>query len=603
MMRFLFTIAITLCTANLYSQSSISPLACVDHFYHGVASGDPLTDAVIIWTRITPDDFSAPVVVSYKVALDTGMVNVVSQGSVMTDASKDFTVKVDVTGLESDVYYYYEFSGLGSKSIRGRTKTAPTGAVNDLRFAVVSCANLEAGYFNVYKAINERNDFEAVLMLGDYIYEYEEGGYAQNTNIDRVFDPTYETINLADYRLRYSVYHMDRSLQQLHQNFPWICVWDDHESANDAYKDGAQNHSTGEGLWSDRKLDAQKAYFEWLPIRPKAANNYEIFREFQYGDLLDLFMVDTRLNGREEQGVNVNDPNRTMLGTNQYQWLTDELSASNAQWKVLGNQVIMAPITLFGNPINNDAWDGYPAERDNVLNFVRDNGIENFTVITGDIHTSWAFDLNLNSSHVGVEFVTPSVTSPGIPLNVGGLLTFENPHIKFVELTKHGFIMLDLNQQRVQADWFFITTIDQNNNSAYTWAKSLYSNNGSMQLLETSTVAIPSAKYSVDLAPQCPRIESNSANMDELNSIEILGLYPNPAVDKMNLHYQSNEDGMHRVELLDFSGKVILQKDKMTNENNSTIALMDVSLLNSGVYFVRITSSTGKVVTAKFMKN
>jgi alkaline phosphatase D len=604
MIRFIL-LAIVVCSySKANSQTSISPLDCVNHFYHGVASGDPLTDAVIIWTRITPDDFTAPVIVNYKVALDTGMVNAVTQGSTLTDASKDYTVKIDVTGLQPDVYYYYEFSGLGSKSVRGRTKTAPSGAVNDLRFAVVSCANLEAGYFNVYKAINERNDFEAVLMLGDYIYEYEEGGYGQNTSIDRVFDPTYETITMADYRLRYSVYHMDQSLQQLHQNFPWICVWDDHESANDSYKDGAQNHNVGEGLWSDRKLDAQKAYFEWLPIRPKSANNYEIFRKFQYGELLDLFMVDTRLNGREEQGINVNDPNRTMLGVNQYQWLTDELAASTSQWKVLGNQVIMAPVTIFGTPINDDAWDGYPAERENVLNFVQDNNIENFTVITGDVHTSWAFDLELTSNHVGVEFVTPSVTSPGIPINVGGILMLENPHIKFVELTQHGFIMLDLNQQRVQADWFFINTITQNNNSAYTWVKSLYSNNGSMQLLETTSVALPSAKYDVDHAPICPRIETpSSAGIQVNQTIDLLGIYPNPAIDKINIHYQSIESGIHHVEILDLNGNVLISNDKVTNVNNSTIAIVDVSQMPSGIYFIRIVSSTGNSVRTRFMKN
>jgi alkaline phosphatase D len=588
---------------NAKAQTSITPLDCLNHFYHGVASGDPLTNAVIIWTRITPEDFTAPAIVSYKMALDTGMVNVVAQGSTMTDASKDYTVKFDVTGLQADTYYYYEFAGFGSKSVRGRTKTAPTGQVDDLRFAVVSCANLEAGYFNVYKTINERNDFEAVLMLGDYIYEYEEGGYAQNTSIDRIFDPTHETIALEDYRLRYSVYHMDRSLQQLHQNFPWICVWDDHESANDSYKDGAENHNSGEGNWSDRKLAAQKAYFEWLPIRPKSTNNYEIYRKFEYGNILDLFMVDTRLNGREEQGVNINNPNRTMMGIDQYQWLTTELEASNAQWKVLGNQVIMAPVTVFGNPINDDAWDGYPAERDNVLNYVHNNNIQNFTVITGDVHTSWAFDLEMNNNHVGVEFVTPSVTSPGIPINVGSILTIENPHLKYVELTKHGFIMLDLNQQRIQADWFYVNTITQNNNSAYSWAKSLYSNNGSMQLLETTSASLPSAKYSVELAPLCPRIEvPNTANVSENNTIDLLGIYPNPATDKINVHFQSLEDGLHHIEIRDLNGKVVLSNDKFTSGSSSSIAILDLSQLQAGTYLLYIESASGRIETARFIK-
>lgn len=585
---------------NGWGQTSITPLDCVEPFYHGVASGDPLPDAVIIWTRITPDDFISPVPVSYKMALDTGMLNVVAQGSMLTDASRDFTVKFDVTGLQADTYYYYEFNALGVNSARGRTKTAPVGNLDSLRFAIVSCANLEAGYFNVYEAIAERNDVEAILMLGDYIYEYEEGGYAQNTNLDRIFDPTHETIDLDDYRLRYSVYHMDRSLQKLHQNYPWICVWDDHESANDSYINGAENHNPGEGLWAERKLWSQQAYFEWLPIRPKAPNNYDIFREFAYGNLLDLFMVDTRLHGREEQGVNVNDPNRTMLGPDQFQWLTDKLQSSTAQWRVLGNQVIFAPITVLGVPINNDAWDGYPAERQNVLNFVDNNNIDNFTVITGDVHTSWAFDLKNGSNKVGVEFVTPSVTSPGIPLNVGGILTIENPHIKFVELTKHGFIIMDLNSQRIQADWFFVNTIDQIDPS-YTWVKSLYSNSGSMQLLETTSAALPSPKYDQLMAPQCPRIIQDVTDLPE-EFISLIGIYPNPAQSKINVHFVGTFDGNHTLDVLDLNGRVVAREVTGINDGNSTLQTIDLSSLENGSYLLRITDERGNSVTKRFQK-
>ncbi len=267
------------------AQTSITPLDCVPPFYHNVASGDPLSDRVIIWTRVTPTDFTLPVSVDYRVATDTGMVNVVAQGTVVTDAAVDFTVKVDATGLQPNTVYYYEFKAFGNFSPRGRTKTAPleVTSTDSLRFAVVSCANLEAGFFNAYEVIAERNDVEAILMLGDYIYEYEEGGYAPNANVDRVFDPTHEILTLDDYRLRYSVYHMDQALQKLHQNFPWICVWDDHESANDSYEFGAENHNSGEGLWIQRKAAAQTAFFEWLPIRPKAASNFEIFRKFKSG--------------------------------------------------------------------------------------------------------------------------------------------------------------------------------------------------------------------------------------------------------------------------------------------------------------------------------
>ncbi len=599
-MKLLVALSIVFGTSFSFGQTSITPLDCVEHFYHGVASGDPLSDAVIIWTRITPDDFTTPALVSYTMALDTGMTNVVSQGSMLTDNSVDYTVKFDVTGLDPDTYYYYEFSGLGSTSVRGRTKTTPVGAIDSLRFAIVSCANLEAGYFNVYDVISERNDVDAVLMLGDYIYEYEEGGYSQDPNLDRVFDPTHETIVLDDYRLRYSVYHMDRALQKLHQNYPWICVWDDHESANDSYTDGAENHNLGEGLWSDRKLDAQQAYFEWLPIRPKAQNNYEIYRKFEYGDLLDLMMVDTRLHGRNEQGVNENDPNRTLLGTDQYQWLTNELSNSTAQWKVLGNQVVFAPITVFGIPINGDAWDGYPAERDNVLTHIDNNNIENFTVITGDIHTSWAFDLEENGNNLGVEFVTPSVTSPGAPINGGSILMLENPHIKYVELTQHGFIIMDMNQQRIQADWFFVDQIDQVNNS-YSWVKSFYSNSGSMQLVETTSASIPSNKYDVEMAPECPRVEDVSA-IAELSELELIGLYPNPTNDKLNVHFASVTDDQHYLTIYDLSGKVLMTNKISANAMNSTISIVDVSNLSSGTYLLEIKNANGSVSNTRFVR-
>lgn len=592
-----------LISVQVFGQNSISPLECVNHFYHGVASGDPLSDRVIIWTRITPDDFTSPVIVSYKMATDTAMQNVVKQGSMMTDASKDFTVKFDVSGLNPDQYYYYEFTGLESRSQRGRTKTVPVGDIDSLRFAVVSCANLEAGYFNVYEAIAQRNDFEAVLMLGDYIYEYEEGGYGQDASIDRVFDPTTETISLEDYRMRYSVYHMDKSLNKLHQNFPWICVWDDHESANDSYTDGAENHNGGEGLWSDRKLAAQKAYFEWLPIREKAPNNYEIYREFGYGDLLDLFMVDTRLQGRDQQGVNEEDVNRQMLGQTQYNWLANSMINSSAKWKVLGNQVIMAPITVFGIPINEDAWDGYPAERDRVLDCIKDNSIQNFTVLTGDVHTSWAFNLEQDGTHVGVEFVTPSVTSPGAPINGAEILMIENPHLKFVELTKHGYIMLDANKTRIQGDWFFvnaISTIDPTN----FWVKSLYSVDGGMSLNSTTSAALPNEKYDVDLAPLCPRIveeETNTASVEEL-SIDIIGVYPNPVQNQLTIHISSSELRAN-MSLVNQSGEVILQKNLQLNPFNSTLEKVDVSILAAGIYILILETESGTKIQKRLIKD
>lgn len=599
MKKFVYLLLLFISAPSWSQTTSITPLDCVQPFYHGVASGDPLSDAVIIWTRVTPTDFTSPVPVSYKMATDTAMSNIVAQGSMLTDATIDYTVKFDVTGLNPDTYYYYEFEALGTRSVRGRTKTAPVGTVDSLRFAVVSCANLEAGYFNAYQAILERNDVEAILMLGDYIYEYEEGGYAPNSNVDRIFDPTHETLTLDDYRLRYSVYHMDRSLQQLHQNFPWICIWDDHESANDSYMNGAENHNTGEGLWSDRKLASATAYFEWLPIREKAPNNQEIFRTFAYGDLLDLFMVDSRIHGREEQGVNQSDPNRTMLGVDQREWLSTELKASTAQWKILGNQVVFAPITVFGIPINEDAWDGYPAERQRILDTLSTYNIDNFTVITGDIHTSWAFNIENGSDNVGVEFVTPSVTSPGSPINGGSILMIENQHLKYVELTKRGFIILDMNTQRIQADWFYMNDINVFNTPGYTWATSFYSNSGQMTLNQTSTATLPSPKYNVPLVPECPRVSTSGI---EEQTIAIIGVYPNPTNGDMNVQFSGSNDLDHTIQIIDLSGRVQLEVTTDVNVNYPTIHKLDIKNLNAGTYLIRVSDALGNVNTTKFIK-
>lgn len=587
------------CPIISIGQTSITPLDCIEPFYHSVASGDPLSDRVIIWTRVTPADFILPVNVDYSVALDTGMTNIVAQGTLSTDAAVDYTVKVDVTGLQPDTYYYYEFKALGNFSPRGRTKTAPlqVTSVDSLRFAVVSCANLEAGFFNAYEVIAERNDVEAILMLGDYIYEYEEGGYAPNTNVDRVFDPTHEILTLDDYRLRYSVYHMDQALQKLHQNFPWICVWDDHESANDSYEFGAENHNGGEGQWVDRKLAAQTAFFEWLPIRPKAPSNVEIFRKFNYGNLVDLIMVDTRLHGRNEQGVNQNDPNRTILGDDQYDWLENELQNSTAQWKVLGNQVVFAPVEIFGTPINNDAWDGYPAERQKLMDFIALNSISNFTVLTGDIHTSWAFNLENGAAKVGVEFVTPSITSPGLPINAGPILQLENPHIKYVELTKHGFIILDVNAQRIQADWFYVNTLDQID-AGYAWAKSLYSNSGVNQLQNTTVVSMPSPKYDIGLAPQCPR---STVGMEE-HYLGLIGVYPNPATDHLLIHFIGTDVGSYGIEIQDLKGRTVEKIATDALGPNSIIKSIDVSFLEAGVYILNLYDGKGHVVSSKFIK-
>jgi alkaline phosphatase D len=621
MFKHLFLILFYLIATNSIAQilnRQVALQPCLQPFYHGVASGDPMSDRVIIWTRVTPDTThnGGPILVSWKMATDTSMQNIVASGSTLTDASKDYTVKVDVTGLQPSKFYFYEFTALGKNSVVGRTRTAPSGDADSVRFAVVSCANFEAGFFNVYKVIKNRNDIDAVICLGDYIYEYETGGYAPNANANRTWEPANEILTLTDYRTRYSTYHLDEDLRKLHQQFPFIVVWDDHESANDSWKDGAQNHQPNEGSWAIRKSNAKQAFFEWLPIRQTGPQNdpYQIFRNIQYGDLLELIMLDTRLHGRDQQagttGSIVNDPNRQLLGTDQFTWLGNRLSNTNARWKILAQQVMMAPLQVGGTAFNGDQWDGYPAERTRVYNHIIQNNINNVVVITGDIHSSWGNDLPLpsyNSStgagSVGVEFVTPSVTSPGLNLPGGAsLVQLANSHVKFCNLNQKGFILLDVNKNRTQADWFFVSTIDQPS-SAFTHARSHYVNNNERFLRNTSSVSLPKPELNYIQTNDCPRVITNPPPT-AITTIEnpiILGLYPNPVNDYMILQYYNHTSSFVTINIFDLNGKLVANYNDGSRPEGLFHATIPTYSLNSGYYIVRIETQYGTTF-AKFVK-
>ncbi|MBX2961178.1 MAG: alkaline phosphatase D family protein [Cyclobacteriaceae bacterium] len=264
-------------------------------FYHGVASGDPLHDRVIIWTRVTPEDSLPTIDVDWEVSTDQNFTSIKTKGKVTTSPARDYTVKVDVTGLSSDQTYYYRFKALGTTSMAGRTKTSPIDMKDSLKFAVVSCSNWEFGYFNAYARIAEK-ELDAVLHLGDYIYEYGTGKYG-DTTIGRINMPLHEIISLQDYRTRHSQYRLDEGLRQVSLMHPFIAIWDDHEVANDTYAEGAQNHQPEEGDFNERKQAAKQAYYEWIPIREGEKH----YRTFSYGKLADIIMLDERLAGRTKQ--------------------------------------------------------------------------------------------------------------------------------------------------------------------------------------------------------------------------------------------------------------------------------------------------------------
>ncbi len=443
-------------------------------FYHGVESGDPTEDHVIIWTRVTPDTgATGNIAVYWQVATDTGFTHIVNYGKTIATEEGHYCAKVDVCGLQPSQFYYYMFNALGKNSIVGRTKTAPSGtADNDsVRFAVVSCAAWEHGYFNAYQSIANRNDVDAVVHLGDYIYEYASG--ESSTNIPgRTYDPPAECVTELGYELRYSQYKLDDQLRRVHQLFPFIAVWDDHETANDSWSEGAQNHTPAtEGPFDERKNNSTSTYFKWMPVRkPDAADTLRIFRKLRYGKLLDLVMLDTRLYDRDEQDLASRDDSaRHIMGPAERAWFYQQLDDTTTRWKIIGNQVMFAPLQVFGQPINADQWDGYNYERALIENHILNTPVKNVVILTGDIHTSWCNDIpgpNYNSStgagSVCVEFVGTSVTSRNSPLPVGvSVIKSLNPHMKYINLDEHGYYELDVKKGKTQADYTFVSTVDQ----------------------------------------------------------------------------------------------------------------------------------------------
>ncbi|EIA1340257.1 alkaline phosphatase D family protein [Vibrio parahaemolyticus] len=444
-------------------------------FEHGVASGDPTQTQVIIWTRVTTA--ASYVDVSWQVASDMEFSNVVQSGVFTTDTGRDFTVKVDVQNLNANSQYYYRFIVGEMMSEVGQTQILPEDGVEKASMAVVSCANYPAGYFHVYREIlnqHEQSPFDVVLHLGDYIYEYGAGGYASEDAAALGREPSkgIECITLDDYRKRYAQYRQDADLQALHAKLPMIAVWDDHELANDTWKNGAENHQDDEGRFIDRRAAAAAAWTEWLPVRENTFSNMLIYRQFSFGNLVNLMMLDTRLVGRDKplDYFSLSAPtmeaigglvaqsrsaDRELLGTEQLAWLMNEFNTHDAKWNVLGQQVLMSrmelpssvmtamfqlftsteekkteallavntaitgyladpsadPISL---PYNLDAWDGYYVEREKVYQLAKASS-GNFVCLAGDTHNAWASELkDVSNNPIGVEFATSSVSSPGL---------------------------------------------------------------------------------------------------------------------------------------------------------------------------------------------
>lgn len=482
-------------------------------FTHNVASGEPGPDSMLLWTRYVPADGESIVRLDAEVALDREFHRQVSGGSVRTGGHRDWTAKVTVDGLEPGTVYWYRFVAPdGSKSPVGRTKTLPEGNAARFGLGVFSCSNLPNGFFNAYGHAAARDDLDLWLHVGDYVYEYGNASYEGKRIGGRMLQPDHEMVTLADYRLRFACYRADPDLQRLHQMAPMVALWDDHESTNDSYEWGANNHQPArEGEWNARRAAAMQAYREWLPVSDEPWKAYPI------GTLATLYRTESRLLARTRpadlgaafKAANPDaaltafrdgvwqDPSATMLGTAQENWLAHALMANarTSAWQLIGMATIIGRTVMpqaaiewlkpdtaantvakfrdhiraarHGVPMWMDRWDGYPAARSRLLRAAQRANAD-LVMLSGDSHNAWAYALTEDGKPAGVEFAGHAVTSAGME---GGMAADSrtvargfiaaNPELEWADTSHRGYLMIEVTPRRVTGEWLFLETIQE----------------------------------------------------------------------------------------------------------------------------------------------
>jgi alkaline phosphatase D len=446
-----------------------------DPFALGVASGDPRTDGIVLWTRLAPEPLRAdggmeprPTEVRWEVAKDPHMRRLVRRGRTTAWPAFAHSVHIEVDGLDDGREYFYRFTTRDAASPVGCTRTAPRRHVDDLTFSFVTCQKWDDGFYPAYREI-AREDHDFVIHLGDYTYEYGIANHTgpRNPNLPPEF--TGETLTLDRYRLQHALYKTDPHLQAAHRAHPFVVIWDDHEVVNDYV--GAD-----ESLLA-RRADAYRAFYEHLPMRQESiprGPDMPIYRKVTWGDLAEFSMLDTRQYrseppsgyGEAERTPEAYEPEHTMLGPAQERWLLDNLKRSEARWNLIGNQVLIAELDHDGHAPGddlfwNDSWDGYPAARNRITKFLQRERIRNPVVITGDWHSTFANDVKADyddprSPTVAAEFVTPSISSNGDAEVYGpyyGPMIQFNPHIRFFDGDRHGSMKARVNRREIEVDW------------------------------------------------------------------------------------------------------------------------------------------------------
>jgi alkaline phosphatase D len=468
-------------TGQFQSQAQTgAPSFPTDPFTLGVASGDPLPNGVVLWTRLAPDPLNGggmspnPLVVRWEIASDDQMRKVVRHGWAYARPEFGHSVHVEVHGLKPARWYWYRFSVGSAVSPIGRTRTAPAfnDRVDQLAFAFASCQHYEQGYYTAYKHMAEEN-LDLIVHLGDYIYE--GGPTAGRTRIHN----SPEIMSLDDYRNRFALYKSDPDLQRAHALFPWVVTWDDHEVENN-YANNIPENNVPPETFLERRARAYQAYYEHMPLRHTSlpqGPDLLLYRRLRFGDLAEFNVLDTRQyrtnqpcgDGSKPICDEVFNPEATMLGGEQESWLFRNLDKSKARWNVLAQQIMMGKYdsaTGPGQTISMDQWNAYPAALYRLLNFLNERKPSNPIVITGDIHSSWVHDLKTNfddpnSPVVGTEFVGTSISSGGDGADTNATVQRqlpENPHIKFHN-ARRGYVLCNITREQWQTDYRIVAAV------------------------------------------------------------------------------------------------------------------------------------------------
>lgn len=565
---------------NMFGDSVHAP------FYFGVTSGDPLSNQVIIWSKISTTSSTENIEWELSVYPDFSWIN--NSGTIITDASSDFTIKIDVTGLSPSTTYYYRFrDDLGRHSAIGKTRTAPlaTDAISHMRFAVVSCTSIYSGFFNGYKRISERNDLDFIMHLGDYIYDFVDPD-------EEVRVPTpYPNVpsNLQEWRNRHSYYLLDPDLREARRMHPWIVIWDNHDLSNITDSDfGA----------------SQQAFYEYLPIRvPQPLDSSKIWRKFSYGALMEVFMIDMYT----KKDIDLITPTAYhILGQEQDFWLKNQLSISPARWKIVGNQKMMAGWSVIGLPawfpgdgtyLTTSSWDGWDESRDALLLYLKSNNIHNVVFMSGDSHVTLVADLSDDPYDIGnysgssgagaiaCEFLPTSMTrgnfdemgisSSLLPL-ANSLSNAANPNHVHSEFVSHGYGIIDVTPDTLVAElWYsdilFSTPNEVFNNGFYTLYGTDY--------WERSTLSQPTNEKDT--------LYLLSNNSQEIQEIRV---YPIPTEGRLYLTSKNSTGGdsfkFKNIEIYDFSsGRMV--KQIHLNELLSEFEL-NLDALYTGYYVLKI---------------